>query len=389
MSTAVAKTATHQPTKLDRVMGEILAPSRKQQIIDSLPAHIPYQRFERNLANALMNEPRLLDCDPGMVFREVMKVAQLGLLLDPQLGEAWLIVGYGKRGPEPQRRVGYRGLLKLMRQSGYFKTAFARAVHENDVLEVDLAQNTIHHKPDLKADRGAIVGYYAIAKDVETGEPELEWMSIAEIHEIRDRFSDGWKAFKANKIRSTPWDTSEGEQSKKTVLRRLLKRLPQSPDITETLSLEDRAASARVVGEAHVSDAPVNASALLEQARAEPDDDQAERMDADLAHAHAEDPEASEPLHAPYGDDGDEPRDLLGDPIREDWRVAFDGTEAEYLGELSAGIARAIEAGALKQFEADNANEWATIRDDDVGDPKLWKEVEKLLDAARKEAARG
>lgn len=153
--------------------------------------------------------------------------------------------------------------------------------------------------------------------------------------------------------------------------------------------VRDYTASARVVGEAHVSDAPVNASALLEQARAEPDDDSeaaVERADADLAHAHQEDPEASEPLHAAYGDDGDEPRDLLGDPIREDWRVAFDGTEAEYLGELSAGIARAIEAGALKQFEADNAPEWATIRDDDVGDPKLWKEVEKLRDAARKEA---
>ena len=69
------------------------------------------------------------------------------------------------------------------------------------------------HEPDVFGERGPIVGYYAVVK-YRDGDSDFEPLTIAQAHAIRDR-SDGWKAFKADKIKSTPWSTDEVEMSKK------------------------------------------------------------------------------------------------------------------------------------------------------------------------------
>ena len=103
----------HKPTRVDAFLSQVMTPTDRDSIRRALPAHIPFERFERNLSNALMNEPKLLNMNPREAFREVAKIAALGLLIDAQLGEAYLIAS--RTGP--QARVGYRGLIKLARQS--------------------------------------------------------------------------------------------------------------------------------------------------------------------------------------------------------------------------------------------------------------------------------
>jgi len=235
-------TTINEPTKLDEFRMQVLPPERKSEIVGSLPSHVKPERFERNLVNALMQNPRLMECDPRLVFREVSKAAALGLYLDPQLGEAYLIIGWnGKaRREEPQLRIGYRGLIKLGRQSGEIGMIYAHEVHANDVFECSLGDSkSLSHKPNVFGDRGDIVGYYAVVK-YQDGESDFETMTVKQAHEIRDR-SDGWKAFQAGKIKSTPWSTDEVEMSKKSVIRRLTKRIPQSPEMADAIRIEDSA----------------------------------------------------------------------------------------------------------------------------------------------------
>ena len=231
-----------QPTKLEQVLGEVLPADRRDDFYRVLPKHISPERFERAVANVLMNTPEMLTADPRLIFREINKVVGLGLMLDPQLGEAYLILGWNAktRQKEPQVRIGYKGLIKLAKQSGEILNIYAREVHEKDEIEcLQGDENRLIHKPRLFTDRGPVVGYYAVVK-LRNGEIDFEPMSVQQIHEIRDR-SDGWKAFRDGKIKSTPWSTDEGEMSKKTVLRRLQKRLTQSPDLVAAVAIEDSA----------------------------------------------------------------------------------------------------------------------------------------------------
>lgn len=231
-----------KPTRLEQFMGDVLPADQRDDFYAVLPRHISPDRFERALANVLMNNPEMMAADPRLIFREISKVVGLGLMLDPQLGEAYLIMGWnGKtRQKEPQVRIGYKGLIKLAKQSGEILNIYAREVHEKDEIEcVQGDENRLIHKPKLFTDRGPVVGYYAAVR-FRNGEFDFEPMDIPQVHAIRDR-SDGWKAFSEGKIKSTPWSTDEGEMAKKTVLRRLSKRVSQSPELNAAISIEDKA----------------------------------------------------------------------------------------------------------------------------------------------------
>jgi recombination protein RecT len=229
-----------QRTKLDHFLSVIITEDRRRQIESSLPRHINFDRFERNLMNAVMANPELMTADPSLLWREISKSVQLGILLDPELGEGYLMMVWnGKtRRKEPQYRSGWRGLVKLARQSGEVLNIFPREVHEKDPIEADLANNTLTHKPKLFSDRGPVIGYYAVVK-YKNGEMDFEPMDRAAVERIRDVKSDGYRAFKDEKIKSTPWDSDFDEMAKKTVIRRLCKRIPKSPELQNALSYED------------------------------------------------------------------------------------------------------------------------------------------------------
>lgn len=228
--------------KFDSYRQTVLAPDRAKALYSSMPAHVKPERFERNLAIALRQQPRLLECDPLLVFHEISKAAALGLLLDPQLGEAYLIAAndWKTKSMVPQLRVGYRGLIKLGRQSGEIEMIYSHEVCRNDEFRCVLGdEKSLKHIPNLMEDRGDVGAYYAVVK-FKDGATDFEVMPLRDIHTIRDR-SDGWRAFRDGKIKSTPWSTDEGEMAKKTVIRRLMKRLPQSPDLADALRIEDEA----------------------------------------------------------------------------------------------------------------------------------------------------
>ena len=206
--------------------------STKEQFALALPEHVKPERFTRILTTSVMNDDKLRKANPQQLLREACQIAALGLVTDPQLGEAYLIADH-KGGV--QRRIGYRGLIKLMHQAGV-PTVYAEAVHENDAFELETGTHrSITHKPELRGDRGEPYLYYAVTVDAD-GHMDFEYMTVAEIHKVRDTKSDGWKAFKAGKIKSTPWASDEGEMSKKTVLRRLSKRVKMSSDKADLLA---------------------------------------------------------------------------------------------------------------------------------------------------------
>lgn len=221
---------------------DVFSGQRVNEIAAALSNAMPIEAFKASVSSAVMNNPDLINCKPGLLFREVIRIARLGLAFDQQLGEAFLIAAWNKDSRKkdmPQARVGYRGLMKLARNEGV--QMYAHEVRANDEFECILGiEHKLVHKPKVFAtDRGDVIGFYAVAK-LKDAEPDFEPMSQAEVDAIRDR-TEAYKAFLNKKIQSTPWSTDPVEMGKKTVIRRLCKRLPMGPKMSAAIAIEDDA----------------------------------------------------------------------------------------------------------------------------------------------------
>jgi recombinase, phage RecT family len=182
----------------------------------ALPAHVTVEKFSRVAMTAIQNNPDLLNCDRKSLFGAIVRLAQDGLLPDGR--EAALV----KFGGQVQAMPMIAGVLKKIRQSGDVAKVSAQVVYENDVFVVKYGfdEDVEHSPPPLDQPRGKPIGAYATAV-LKDGSRLLEVMSLEEIEKVRNV-----SRAKGN----GPWVAWWGEMARKTVMRRLSKRLPMSTD---------------------------------------------------------------------------------------------------------------------------------------------------------------
>lgn len=195
----------------------------------ALPQQIPVDRFVRTIVTAVQLQPELLAVDRRTLISSCMKAAQDGLLLDGR--EAGLGVYNDRRNGG--QMVAYLpmvgGILKKIRQSGEISSIRAHVVNQGDEFDFELGDTErIHHKPSLCAP-GDPVAVYAIAK-FKDGDIQREVMSRAQVERIRA---------KATGIGKACWASEWDEMAKKTVIRRLAKRLPSSNDLDQVLASDN------------------------------------------------------------------------------------------------------------------------------------------------------
>jgi recombination protein RecT len=217
----------------------------KGEIAHALPKHLNADRMGRIALTCFRQTPKLAECDPRSVFAAVIQGAQLGL--EPGLmGEAHLV----PYGSQCQLIPGYQGLIKLAKQTGQVVDIYAVAVREKDRVKVAYGTHReLEHEPLLKngfpasdKERGEIVGFYAVAvfKD---GTRAFELLGVDQVRKVRDE-SRGYQAAKKYK-KDTPWDTHFEAMGCKTVIRKLCKYLPKSPELAQALELDRIAAEGR------------------------------------------------------------------------------------------------------------------------------------------------
>lgn len=174
---------------------------------------------------------QLQKCSPDSRLTAVMNISNIGLTLNPAAKEAYLIPRWNSVSGmmEAVLEPSYVGLTKLLTDAGSVKAMLCQIVYEKDEFVVDLANNMqpVVHKPKLsRSERGEIQGFYALATLID-GTRQVEYMSLEEIKEIRER-SETYKAFMNKKIQSCTWVTDFGEMGRKTVIKRIYKYLPRT-----------------------------------------------------------------------------------------------------------------------------------------------------------------
>jgi len=208
--------------------------AQKPAIMAALPRNIDVDRFTRIVLTTVRKNPELLKCDPMSILAATMQSAQLGLEPGSGLGEAY-IIPYKR---EATFQMGYKGIVKLARNSGDLNAIWAEAVYAGDTFKVVMGtEPKIVHEPDFTNDaRGtyeAMTHVYAVAK-LSSGDVQYAVMTKAEIEQHKKRYSRGATSSQS------PWSDPLGavEMAKKTVVLRLGKMLPLSAEVARAFAAD-------------------------------------------------------------------------------------------------------------------------------------------------------
>jgi recombination protein RecT len=226
----MATQANANPVAVIRQNLEVMAPELKA----ALPKHVTVEKFSRVAMTAIQQNPDLVAADRRSLFGAVVRLAQDGLLPDGR--EAALVIfntknrsgGWDKK---VQAMPMIAGVLKKIRQSGDVAKVGAQVVCENDhfVWKLGFDEDVEHAPPALDKPRGKVIGAYATAV-LKDGSRLLEVMSLEEIEKVR--------AVSKSKDKG-PWVSWFEEMARKTVMRRLSKRLPMSTDLEDEVFSRD------------------------------------------------------------------------------------------------------------------------------------------------------
>lgn len=183
----------------------------------ALPEHVSFDRFRRVVLTAIQSDPDLMRADHMPLLTACLRAAQDGLMPDKREGAIVLFKG------KPAWMPMVAGLMKLARNSGEVASLQAQAVYRGEPFRVVLGdEDRIVHERVLDAvDAGQPpVAVYAIAL-LRDGTRVHEAMTWKQVMKVKGSSASGDKG---------PWGSWPDEMARKTVLRRLMKRLPLSTD---------------------------------------------------------------------------------------------------------------------------------------------------------------
>lgn len=196
----------------------------KSHLVQALPAGIAADRFIRVTLTAIQLQPELLECERKSLLLACLRAANDGLMPDGREG-TFVVFRDKKRGIKTASWLPmYFGLLKKVRNTGELLSISANVVYERDLFDYELGDNErIVHKP-ATGDRGKPIAVYAIAH-LKGGGIEREVMSSDDIRRVQSMGAE-----------NGPWKSWPDEMARKTVIRRLYKRLPSSTEMDRYLN---------------------------------------------------------------------------------------------------------------------------------------------------------
>lgn len=190
------------------------------EITKTIPAGMTAERFMGIMQTSVLRDPKLLTADRSSLWLSARQCAQDGLVPDGK--EAALVRFWNKKmGCEVvQYFPMVFGIIKRVRNSGDVSGLVAAIVYAGDTFRHwidDQGEHVIYEASD-SSDRTSMTKVFAMAK-LKDGTIMVEVMTPAEIERTRSvsRAKD-----------DGPWVNWFEEMAKKTVIRRLAKRLPVS-----------------------------------------------------------------------------------------------------------------------------------------------------------------
>ena len=203
--------------------------SKSLEVAKVTPADRSVDEMVKMAIVAVTDNAKVLECSPISIYRSFMQTCQMGLSLSPILNEAHLI----PYGGTCTLQVGYRGWIKLAKESGEVQDIRAVTVYENDEFSV-----THGLKPDIThimatGARGIPTHVYAVA-DFKNGYQRFEVVPWSDIEKAKQLSKRG------NKV-NPAWAMWADEMAKKVAIKRLVKTLTLGSNIARAAAIENKA----------------------------------------------------------------------------------------------------------------------------------------------------
>lgn len=196
-----------------------------------LPAHLTVDRLARTLRSAVINTPKLLECNRKSLWRAVQSAAVFGLEID---GRQSALIPFGNQA---QWIPMVAGLVTIAFNAGF--VVQGEVVRAKDDLKVWHGINPVlHHRKALGVahdHENEIIGAYAIAWS-KTVRPIFEYMDLPDLIRVRDGSKGFQYAKKYNK--ASVWISDFRGMARKTPIRAICNHLPWQ--VQRAVEVEDR-----------------------------------------------------------------------------------------------------------------------------------------------------
>lgn len=192
--------------------------------------------------------------------------------------------------------VGYKGRIELARRDANFHSCWASEVYANDLFDWNKGDGSFpRHVPwnaRGESEPGELLGFYACAKDKDGGAYPAEFMSVAEVNQIKTRSRSGEKG---------PWHTDYNMMARKTVIHRASKVWPCSVEMEYAGALDNAAdtgeSQRKIVRNTAIGDSELDPDldAMLGEDPAPPPADEEPQTEAAAEAGSGAPPEAAAP----------------------------------------------------------------------------------------------
>lgn len=215
-------------TALPTVQNKSIAPAEQlradltrmmPQFKMALPSNVTPDKFLRIVLNTVVSNPDFLKCDRQSLYAAASKCAADGLFPD---GREAAMIPYGNT---VQYQPMIAGIFKKIRNAGEVSVLCADLVYPEDTFVYGSNSEKgryLDHQPVLSS-RGkpeSVVAVFALAR-MQDGEVDFEVMTREEVEFTRSQ----------SKAPNSPaWRLWWGEMARKTVVKRLAKRLPMDAE---------------------------------------------------------------------------------------------------------------------------------------------------------------
>lgn len=205
-----------------------LLESKKGAIAQALPRHMDADRMVKVAWGSIRRTPALLKCSASSLVNAVIQAAELGLEPSNVMGHCYL-VPFGK---EATLIVGYRGFIELAARGGQARYRPARVVYDCDhFVWQDGLHQVLEHTPGERSKDSRPTHAYVVADFANGLPPMVDVMTFDEIETVR----------RQSKMPNGPaWRDSWPEMAKKTVVRRMAKYVPMSPELQRAAAEDER-----------------------------------------------------------------------------------------------------------------------------------------------------